>query len=160
LRLKGRAGTGGDSDAEEEAGPEEEVMDVENLGNMQGDRLDMDERVTGFEIPWDLTATINFTENRYNPLKTKKTWWVNANLNFNLTKNWKISYRARFDLMEKDVVSQDLIFYRDLHCWEARIVWTPTGNYKRFYFRINIKSPMLKDIKVEKGTGRTGLYGY
>jgi lipopolysaccharide assembly outer membrane protein LptD (OstA) len=160
LRLKGRAGTGGESDAEEEAGPEEEVMDVENLGNMQGDRLDMDERVTGFEIPWDLTATINFTENRYNPLKTKKTWWVNANLNFNLTKNWKISYRARFDLMEKDVVSQDLIFYRDLHCWEARIVWTPTGNYKRFYFRINIKSPMLKDIKVEKGTGRTGLYGY
>jgi hypothetical protein len=120
----------------------------------------MQEEIPGFEIPWDLTTSISYSQNRFNPLNPTKTWWMNANLNFNLTKFWKISYRARLDLVSNELVSQDIIFYRDLHCWEARIVWTPTGRYKRFYFKINIKSPMLKDIKVEKGTGRTGIYGY
>jgi hypothetical protein len=70
-----------------------------------------------------------------------------------------VSYQAQWDLAQKKAVSQDFVFYRDLHCWETQIVWTPTGIYKRFYFRINIKSAMLKDIKIEKGTGGGGLYG-
>ena len=112
---------------------------------------------------------MSYAENRTNPLNPTKTFWANTTLDFNLTKHWKISYRARFDLkgmvrpwdLKKiDVVSQDIVFYRDLHCWEARVVWTPTGYYKRFYFRINVKSPMLREIKVEKTTGRAGIYGY
>jgi hypothetical protein len=156
LRLSGRAGGGGSG-----KGPEAPAeTGLEGLQNVPGNRLDMDEGITGLDIPWDLTANLSYTENRYNPQQIAKTWWINTSLNFNLTKHWKISYRARFDLMEKEVISQDLVFYRDLHCWEARIVWTPTGIYKRFYFRINVKSPMLRDIKVEKGTGRAGIYGY
>ena len=81
-------------------------------------------------------------------------------MNVSITRHWKISYKARFDMVKHDIISQDLTIYRDLHCWEARIVWTPTGYYKRFYFRINIKSAMLQEIKFERGSGRSGLYGY
>jgi hypothetical protein len=169
LRLKRRAGAGVKRMQGGEESLEEPATEGESLRNVPGDRLEMDEGVSGFDIPWNLTATLSYTENRYNPLNPSKTFWTSANLDFNLTKHWKISYRARFDLKEMvrpwdlkkiDVVSQDLVFYRDLHCWEARVVWTPTGYYKRFYFRINVKSPMLREIKVEKGTGRAGIYGY
>ncbi len=135
-------------------------ISTENLGDVPGDRFDIDDEVTGLNIPWDLTLNLNYTENRRNPLDISKTFWSNINLDFNLTKNWKISYRARLDLVEKEFVSQDFVFYRDLHCWEARITWTPTGAYKRFFFRINIKSPVLKEFKYEKSTSQRGLYGY
>jgi len=157
LRLKGNAKS---KTTGKKARTNEQASSIENLKNLPGDRLDMDEGVTGFNIPWNLTATLSYTDNRYNPLHKSRTFWANTNLDFNLTKHWKISYRARWDLVKKEAVSQDFVFYRDLHCWEARIVWTPTGRYKRFYFRINIKSPMLREIKFEKGMGGRGLYGY
>jgi lipopolysaccharide assembly outer membrane protein LptD (OstA) len=160
LSLKGRAKTGVSETIESPEEMEQNLIEEEKLSNIPGDRFDMDEEITGLDIPWDLNLNINYTENRRNPLNITKTFWSNINLGFNLTKNWKISYRARLDLVEKDFVSQDFVFYRDLHCWEARFTWTPRGPYKRFHFRISIKSPMLRDIKVEKGTGRRGIYGY
>jgi len=166
LRLKGRASTAGKektTGAEGEAPDEEtseEDLTLAGLQNMTGDRLQMNESVTGFDIPWDLTASFNYSNNRANPQSATERFWINLSMNFNLTRRWKISYRTRLDVLEKQIVSQDIIFYRDLHCWEARFVWTPTGPYKRFYFKISVKAGMLKDLKVEKGTGRTGLYGY
>ena len=126
---------------------------------MPGDRLNMDESVGAFSIPWDLTASLSYSDSRYNPHTPVKKFYGKASLNFNLTQNWRVSYRTHFDFMEKEIVSQDFVFQRDLHCWEARIAWTPTGPYKRFYFRINIKSSMLQDIKFEKRSGRQGLLG-
>ncbi len=154
IRLRGTA-KGGGSEASQET-----KADLDPLRSVSGDRMEMDEAVSGFDIPWDMTATLRYSLNQYNPLHPEKTLWANLNLNLNFTPHWKVSYRARFDVMEKEVVSQDIVFYRDMHCWEARIVWVPTGYYKRFYFKINVKSTMLQDIKFEKGSGRSMLYGY
>ena len=68
---------------------------------------------------------------------------------------WKVSYRARFDLMERDLVSHSFSIYRDLHCWELSLNWTPTGIGQGINFRLNVKSPTLRDLKVEK---RGGVY--
>jgi len=133
---------------------------LENVRNISGDRFEADDKPGSMEIPWNLSGNLSYTENRINPLQVKKTVWAQANLDFNLTKHWKISYRSRWDLEERKAVSQDFVFYRDLHCWEAQFSWTPTGPYRRFYFRINVKSPMLQELKFERGTGRSGLYGY
>ncbi len=160
LRFSGRVG-GLD---EGENGSNEEILDptsnLDGLQNLEGDRFNMDESISGLDIPWDLSATVSYSENRYNPLKPVKKCWARTNLNFKLTQNWKISHRAQFDLLKKEFVSQDFVIYRDMHCWEAHFVWTPTGYNKRFYFKINIKASMLQEIKIERGTGRTGLYGY
>jgi hypothetical protein len=87
--------------------------------------------------------------------------WLNFDGNLRLTKNWRIQYNARMDLEKKTVISQDFRINRDLHCWEASFTWTPTGPYKRFYLRINIKSSMLQDIKFEKRGGEQGsIFNY
>lgn len=163
--FKGKIRSGADagiSTAKEDTVRFSDTPDVglESIGNLSGDRFESEDEVSPMEIPWSLNATLTYNENRSNPLHISKKIWMRSGIEFNLTRNWKISYKSQWDLKEKKVVSQDLVFYRDLHCWEAKFVWTPTGPYKRFYFKINVKSPMLQDLKFEKGTGRTGLYGY
>ncbi len=111
-------------------------------------------------IPWSLNASLAYSDNRSNPVKPDRTFWIRNSVDFNLTRNWKVSYSNQVDVELKKAVSQDISLYRDLHCWEAQILWTPTGYNKRLYFRVNIKSPMLKELKIEKGTGSRGLYGY
>ena len=162
LRLKGTAkgggrGMGAVRDSSEQEGPAVPSR-MQALDNVPGDRLNLDDGTGSFNIPWDLTASLSYSDSRYTPTSPVKKFWGKASLNFNLTKNWRIAYQTHYDFMEKEIVSQDFVFQRDLHCWEARIAWTPTGPYKRFYFRINIKSSMLKDIKLEKRTGRQGYY--
>jgi hypothetical protein len=38
--------------------------------------------------------------------------------------------------------------------------WVPSGIYKEYYLRINIKASQLSDIKVEKRGGRASHVGY
>lgn len=157
FRIQGKARIG--SDEKETDDTEELPDDIELSKNVPGDRFQADDEVSGMELPWSFNARLSYTERRTNPQNISKTFWANLGFEFNVTKNWKVSYKTRLDLEEKKVVSQDFIFYRDLHCWEARIVWVPTGYNKRFYFKINVKSGMLRDLKVEKGSGQRGFYG-
>ena len=88
-------------------------------------------------------------------LTPTKNFWANTTSTINITPKWKVSYRARFDLMERDLVSHSFSIYRDLHCWELSLNWTPTGIGQGINFRLNVKSPTLRDLKVEK---RGGVY--
>ena len=166
FRLAGKAGTGGGASSAgtpEEESPFGSGTGLESLHRVPGDRFDPYAGTgsqSDFNIPWTLSGSLSYTEDRSNPLNPQKTYWIRSNLDFNLTRNWKVSYQTQIDLKLKKAVSQDISLFRDLHCWEAQILWTPTGYNKRFYFRINIKSPMLKELKYEKGTGSRGLYGY
>ena len=38
-------------------------------------------------------------------------------------------------------------------CWELFVDWTPNGYARGLYFRLNLKSDMLQDLKVEQKTG-------
>ncbi|MCK5145809.1 LPS-assembly protein LptD [bacterium] len=159
IRFKGTAGGGKKQQSGKDSSEVIDRSDERSLGTVPGDRFDMDDRTGSFSIPWDFSASLSYSDSRYNPNNRSQKFWIKTDLNFNLTRNWRISYRAHFDIMQNEFVSQDFVFERDLHCWEARIAWTPTGLYKRFYFKINIKSNMLKDIKFEKGAGRRGMLG-
>ena len=154
LRLKGKGSSGSKKEQEKEE-PDEGEVSLEGLKNVPGDRFEMAEG-SGFTMPWSMNLTLNYTRNAVNPLNPVTNFWARTNLEFNLTKHWKITYRAQFDLEKAEVVSQDFTFKRDLHCWEALITWTPTGYNKRFYFRINVRSSMLRDLKYEKGTSTRG----
>jgi lipopolysaccharide assembly outer membrane protein LptD (OstA) len=111
-------------------------------------------------IPWEMNLSFRYSENHYNPSRVTKTIWLDLKARVKLTKNWRISYQARWDLHKRKVVAQDISVYRDLHCWEAQFFWTPTGPYKRYYLKINIKSSLLESIKLEKRGGRTAIFGY
>ncbi len=125
-----------------------------DAGNLTQDQYETDSQISNFSIPWNLNISLRYSHTKINPLNPSKTFYMNTNLNFNLTKNWKITYSFRYDIEKGKMISQDFVFYRDLHCWEARFVWSPLGIYKHFYFKINVKAPMLSDIKFERGTGR------
>ena len=102
---------------------------------------------------WSTNISLSYSLDALNPDKTSKTFWANSNSIINITNNWKVSYRARFDLMERDLVNHSFSIYRDLHCWELSLNWTPNGIGQGINFKINVKSPTLKDLKLEKKGG-------
>jgi hypothetical protein len=105
---------------------------------------------------WSTSLNLSYSLNKSNPLKEKETFWINTNTDIQVTPNWKVKYSARFDVLEKELVSQSFSVYRNLHCWELSLNWTPSGFGQGVYLKINVKSPTLRDIKIEQ---KSGLYG-
>jgi hypothetical protein len=90
-----------------------------------------------------------------NPNNESKTFWINANNSFQASKNWKIKHSIRYDFINKKTVRQNLSMYREIDCWEFYADWVPSGYAKGFYLRLNLRSDMFKDLKIEK---RSGIY--
>ena len=104
---------------------------------------------------WKSRIGLSYTVNKINPSNTIENFWVNTNTSMNVTQNWKLNYNARFSISDKDIVRHNITLYREIDCWELFVDWTPTGYAKGLYFRLNLKSDILKDLKVEQ---KTGLY--
>jgi len=102
---------------------------------------------------WKTTFNFSYSVSKTDPRQAKENFWMNTNTRLQITKNWRVSYNARFDLINKTLVSHQLSLYRDLHCWELAITWTPSGYGSSFYLRINVKSPLLRDLKIEEQRG-------
>ncbi|MFQ6677378.1 MAG: putative LPS assembly protein LptD [Fidelibacterota bacterium] len=111
-------------------------------------------------ILWTTNFSIGYSLKKFDPRNPIKTFWLNTNSTFNVTKNWKLSYSARFDLIDYELISHQVTIHRDLHCWELNLSWTPSGYASGFYLRINVKSPTLRDIKVEKTGGIRRIMPY
>jgi lipopolysaccharide assembly outer membrane protein LptD (OstA) len=141
---------------------EEEMSVLEEAAIQRGDRFEPDEVFRGIQIPWRVNLTFSYSLSKSNPNRTQRRYYVDiSGAEVKLTRNWRIGYRAHYDIKEKLVTSHQFTFHRDLHCWEAQFIWVPSGPYKRFYFRINIKATHLRDIKLERGGGGgSRVYGY
>ena len=102
-----------------------------------------------FDIPWNVgaTYTLNYSNNGINK-DTVQTLRFNGDIN--LTPKWKIGVSSGFDFENKEITFTQISLYRDLHCWEMSLNWTPFGTRKSFIFTLNVKSPTLKDLKVTK----------
>lgn len=87
---------------------------------------------------------------------TSKTQWLDFTIGLQPTEKWSIFYRSHYDIKEKRSSSQRLELIRDMHCWEGKFIWVPSGPIAGYYIRINIKS--LPDIKLEKSEG--GVKGF
>ncbi len=127
-----------------------------------GDRFDPESRFSGLNIPWRANLSVEYSLNRTVPTNEYKTFYVTlSGAEVQLTKNWRINYSARYDIKEKTLVNHSFTFYRKLHCWEARLDWRPSGiGAPYFYFRINVRSPQLRDLKWEKRGGRSSIIRY
>ena len=141
---------------------QEELSVLEETAISRGDRFEADEIFRGINIPWRVNLTFSYTlDKSRDPSHPTRRYYVDiSGAEVKLTRNWRIGYRAHYDLKENIVTSHQFTFHRDLHCWEAQFIWVPSGPYKRFYFRINIKAAHLRDIKLERGGGVSRMYGY
>jgi hypothetical protein len=91
---------------------------------------------------------MNYSYDRSDVNNPRERFNLSARANMQVTKNWKVSWNARVDVLEKEILYQNFNIYRDLHCWEMSFGWQPERGY--YDFRINVKSSVLQDIKLEK----------
>lgn len=111
-------------------------------------------------LPWSAGIGLRYGETRSNPDSRTRNAWASVNMEIQATKFWKISSDMRIDLINKNIASTGISLYRDLHCWEGRFTWSPVGISSGYYLNIAIKSPHLKDVKVEKREGGGGFTVY
>ena len=102
---------------------------------------------------WQSRIGVSYTLNKINPENEIKNIWLNSNTSINVTNNWKLNYQARFNLINNNIVRHNLKLYREIDCWELSVDWTPNGYARGLYFRLNLKSDMLQDLKIEQKTG-------
>ncbi|MCF7797141.1 MAG: hypothetical protein K9N11_02535 [Lentisphaeria bacterium] len=99
---------------------------------------------------WDSNFSFNYSYSQADPFRpVNKNFWVNTQTRLNLTKFWKLSYNARFDLVQRELVSHDVRVTRDLHCWSLKFTWRPSGYAAGYYLLIQVDASQLKDLKLQ-----------
>ncbi|MCL2167837.1 MAG: hypothetical protein FWH59_01785 [Lentimicrobiaceae bacterium] len=123
-----------------------------------------------FSNPWNITINYTFayitSDNLifYSGLSNKKydtnlLQTVNIAVDVSITRKWKIQVTTGYDIQQKDFSFTNIKIYRDLHCWEMALEWIPFGYQKGWKFQINVKAPVLQDLKYEmKRDFRDNLY--
>ncbi len=111
-----------------------------------------------FSIPWSVSLNYNYSLNRSNPFALTKSSNIQANLGFSLTKNWKFTFTAGYDIFQKQFTAPLVTIYRDLHCWEMNFSWIPTGSFRGYRFEIRVKASQLQDVKITKQSNYRGVY--
>ncbi|MGL5683058.1 MAG: putative LPS assembly protein LptD [Marinifilaceae bacterium] len=120
-----------------------------------------------FDVPWNIGIdyTMNYSK-RYTPntevgaTKPLSEHDIRQMLrvtgDFSLTPKWKIGFSTGYDFAEKNVTATSFNITRDLHCWEMSFNCIPFGTHQSYNFQINVRSSMLKDLKLTK---RDSWYG-
>ncbi len=103
-----------------------------------------------FTIPWNLRLSyaLQYSNNILVPDRITQTLQFSGDLS--LSEQWKINFNSGFDFEAKTLTQTNLKILRDLHCWTMSLDWTPFGNFTSYNFRINVKSSVLQDLKMER----------
>lgn len=133
---------------------EQDTSDTDDLDDFGQNRnyKDNPKQIDGGQL-WSTNISLSYSYNAANPINITKTFWMNTNSTIQVTPNWRVQHNARFDIEKQSLVSQSFSIYRDLHCWEMSLSWTPGGYGQGVYLRINVKSPTLRDLKIEERGG-------
>jgi hypothetical protein len=106
-----------------------------------------------FSIPWNLGFNYNLRASREydeNGENVRIDETVDLNGNFRITEKWKVDFRSGYDPDAGELTYTKINIFRDLGCWEMSFSWVPFGRMKRYSFQINLSTPMLDDLKLQK----------
>jgi len=102
-----------------------------------------------FNIPWSLN--LGYTINYSKPFLNKNvTQALQVSGDVNITSKWKIGFNSNYDIELGEFSYTSLNVYRDLHCWEMSFNWVPFGRFQNYNLTINVKSPVLQDLKLNR----------
>ncbi len=106
------------------------------------------------KVSWNgkIDYTMNIGRNWNSDIQadtTAITHGVAFNGDIHLFSKLKIDLQTGYDLVLKEFTPTQINLNLDLHCWEFSFNWIPNGYRKSFALKINIKAPLLKDIKLE-----------
>lgn len=121
----------------------------------------LNQNYSNFNIPWSVSIDYTFSYNRSyranpeegakKPLHTDNTnMTFRINGNFSLTEKWLFNFSSGYDVKAKNITATSFSVKRDLHCWTMSFNCIPFGTHQSYSFQINVKSSMLKDLKLDK----------
>ena len=108
---------------------------------------------------WEATLVLRYSLIPSLDPERRETFWLNSDFKLSIGPEWKVGYSARFNMLTQELISHDLQLYRQLHCWEFSFSWTPSGTWRGFMLRINVRDGDLRDIKYESRGGRQSFLG-
>lgn len=108
------------------------------------------ERYVDFTVPWKFGFNYNYNIDKVGLLDPNKRQSLSFNGELKISEFWKVDMSVAYDLDTKKWISPRVNIYRDLNCWELFIRWVPFGPSQMYEFRIALKSPALKDIKLTR----------
>ncbi|MCU0416288.1 MAG: LPS-assembly protein LptD [Cytophagaceae bacterium] len=104
-----------------------------------------------FRIPWNLIVqyNLNVTQEGYKPKSITQA--ISFSGDVTLTDNWKVKFTSGYDFVRNSITSNTSItVIRDLHCWQMSLTVIPYGPRQMYFFTINAKSSILRDLKMNK----------
>ncbi len=124
-----------------------------------------------FEVPWSFNVDYNLSYSKTysrNPApgarkalsKGNLTQMLRINGDFSLTPKWKIGFSTGYDFDRHEVTATSFNIARDLHCWDMTFSCIPFGTHQSYNFQINVRSSLLRDLKLTKRESwyDTGIY--
>ena len=122
-----------------------------------------------FDIPWSLNVRYSITYT-YNPRQVLRTpgkprpeqrfsrvdpndpirQSLSFNGDLNLTPKWKIGFTSGYDFQQEEITQSSINVFRDLDCFDFRFDWIPFGLFTSFYVQVNVKSAILRDLKLQR----------
>lgn len=108
------------------------------------------EMYVDFDIPWNLRANYNISYNKLGFLASEISQTLNFSGDLSFTKTWKLGFTSGYDFQTKAISFTTIDIYKDLHCWEMRLSWIPFGQRQSYTFDINIKSSVLRDLRLSR----------
>ena len=67
-----------------------------------------------------------------------------------LTKKWKVTFNSGWDFQANTLNFTQFTIARDMHCWQMNVTWIPFGQRAGFTFDLNVKSTILRDLKLSR----------
>jgi lipopolysaccharide assembly outer membrane protein LptD (OstA) len=107
-----------------------------------------------FSIPWSLNLSYSFFYSKMFVQEKGFQSTVTQNIQFggtlNLTEKWQMGVNGYYNIGEGQLNPLSLSVSRDMHCWQMSISISPLGYYRYFSINISPKSPLLRDLKINK----------
>ena len=105
-----------------------------------------------FSIPWSVnfSYSMNFSKFFDKGFRTTVTQNINFGGTLNLTPKWQMGINGYYNIGLGKIEPLSMSISRDLHCWQMSINVSPVGIYRYFSINISPKSPILRDLKVNR----------
>jgi hypothetical protein len=108
-----------------------------------------------FSVPWNMNVN-------YNLQLTKK--WSTASLrdslvythavtfvgDISLAQKVALSFNGGYNFNSMKMTTTTIGIHVNLHCWELSGNYVPFGGRRSYFIQLNIKSPLLQDLKLQK----------
>lgn len=114
-----------------------------------------------FDIPWDLNVAYNFNyiKNGFQTSRVIQTLTFNGEVK--ITDKWRVGFNSGYDFERKSIVNTTQFnIFRDLHCWDMAVTWSPFGQFQFYSFDLKVKASILQDLKLSRrgGPARSGVF--